>query len=187
MKKRSRMMLVVLCGSTIVVGTTIGCSDDGAKSSDDAASGPRPDSGGGAQLDWFSSDCAALGGVLSPKGACYVDCSAGTPCPAGTVCGYGSAVHRFCKIPYEVCSADTDCGPQGWYCNDDGACHLPCSEKTSEQSAECPTGMSCEGSFCIQGISAPSTCPKGCQHPADPSLCCQPPFCTGDCAGSPCC
>jgi hypothetical protein len=29
-------------------------------------------------------------------------------------------------------------------------------------------------------------CPKGCYSPGNAS-CCEPPFCGGDCVGSPCC
>ncbi len=171
------------CCLLALLMSAFSCTGSSSSSNNDDDS----DVDGEPYADWFNTSCAELGGVLSPKGACYVDCSNGSDCPADTVCGYGSAVHQYCKIPYQVCEEDDDCGPQGWDCYEEGSCVLPCSIKTDVQSDECPEGMSCEGSFCKQGTSSGSDCPAGCRHPTDSSICCEPPFCSGDCAGSSCC
>jgi hypothetical protein len=161
--------------------------------------GGGDDTGG---LDWYDSSCSALGGVVSPSGACFIECAVGTSCDipaAGAPEGYeprcgGNEYHPYCSIGF--CTSDADCGPDGWIC-DFGGCFLPCTEPTTGPSGECPGGLSCHEnaisghpSFCINddggGGTCGEPCASGCCSPSG-LICCAPPFCGGDCVGSPCC
>ncbi|NMC69448.1 MAG: hypothetical protein GYA57_05180 [Myxococcales bacterium] len=148
--------------------------------------------GASAPLDWFTSSCAELGGTTTPTGACFVDCTPSEYCPVeGTACAYGG--QQLCRV-ITGCSSDADCGPAGWHCSR-GSCFLRCSaDSGGAQGPECPAGFQCadgvaDQPVCCRGLDAPSCgepCPAGCCSPSG-LTCCQPPFCSGDCAGSPCC
>jgi hypothetical protein len=159
-------------------------------------------SGGGQQgRDWYTSSCADLGGSTAPSGACYVGCSPGTTCDIaasrapsgyGVECGKNN-YHPYCHVGF--CNSASDCGT-GWVC-DYGGCVIPCTTPTSGASPECPAGLACyqnsisgHPNFCINDHSSGGTCGEPCSSGCcSPSglTCCKPPFCSGDCAGSPCC
>ncbi len=76
---------------------------------------------------------------------------------------------------------------------------MTCTTPTGgAQSAECPEGWSCsydakmdDAPHCVGKVSGGGgscavPCPPGCCSPSG-LTCCEPPFCSGDCVGSPCC
>ncbi len=149
-------------------------------------------------LDWFTSSCDELGGTKTGAGACYFACGSNKDCGFGTEC---------CNLPYQPycrlgrgcgdpCPTNEDCGPVGWVCHQN-ACYLTCSADTAGvQSLDCPVGFSCSAdhfdTHIRKCVTLPTSsgcgvdCPTGCCSPSGLS-CCQPPFCAGDCVGSPCC
>ncbi len=149
--------------------------------------------GGGYQPpDWFTSSCEELGGTTTATGACFVDCTPSGDCSIeGLSCGFGG--QQFCRI--SSCTSDSDCGPTGWYC-EYSWCYLVCSSDSGgAQSPECPEGFKClagtgKAPSCVRGIDTNPTCgepcPQGCCSPSG-LTCCSPPYCSGDCSGSPCC
>lgn len=72
-------------------------------------------------------------------------------------------------VPY----CQKSCSTAGKPCGSDGC------------GGECGTCASDE--TCSSGVCKPKdSCPSGCKSPSG-LTCCEPPFCSGDCAGSPCC
>jgi hypothetical protein len=136
---------------------------------------------------WFTTPCSEMGGTTIASGACYVPCA--DPCPVEQLgCGYG--YQNYCRVL--SCSTTADCGPNpdAWVCGN--GCFMKCAtDSGGAQSPECPSdGFACTGTNCVHHISSTATCgepcPKGCCSSTGLS-CCQPPFCSGACAGSPCC
>jgi hypothetical protein len=95
------------------------------------------------------------------------------------------------------CTSASDCSSTccvplesgGQVCADSSYCETSCVAAGDE----CSPGDCCPGSVCVwidyvgaicQAQSA--ECPPGCTNPYG-SSCCRPPFCGGDCVGSPCC
>jgi len=164
------------------------CSDDG--SNDPGANGGAG-SGSPAGLDWDSSSCEQLGGATTPLGACLVTCGADT-CPTSqTECTQAPGLTLVCMVP--SCTADTDCGPQGWYCRN-GYCSLTCTTVSGgAQSSECPVGWECYAPdygadrrpYCAYGVSSGNNC--GSCGTDNAGNCCGGVFCAGACLGSSCC
>jgi len=92
-------------------------------------------------------------------------------------CTYNSQCVSSCCVPLE--GAGNVCAPSE-YC---GLC-VP-------SGGECSPGDCCSGSTCvwIDYVGAicqeQGACPSGCEGNA--GICCRPPFCAGNCVGSPCC
>lgn len=85
---------------------------------------------------------------------------------------------------------------QSWHLADAVGAPGWCAPTCSKWGRACgPDGCggtcgSCDdGDLCVEGVckdpSAP-TCPAACLSPSG-RTCCEPPFCSGDCVGSPCC
>lgn len=133
--------LGVVCKGTVSADTI-----DGQCETDDGTclwSATREGGGSGTgPLDWHTSSCADLGGTLTAAGACYIGCGSSSQCPVDELsCGAG--YQMMCQV--NGCSTDANCGPQGWVCESWGGCYMRCTTVTSgAQSAECPTGWSCE-------------------------------------------
>jgi hypothetical protein len=152
--------------------------------------------GGTSSLDWFSSSCGDLGGVETPAGACFIGCRTSEDCPVETLTCVGAQVWTVgqCEIDSEL-RASLGCGPQGWYQRSFG-CYMKCGAEGADH--ECPSGFRCiedsihDGEFVCTGYAGSGSnscnvpCESGCCSPTGNS-CCEPPFCGGICAGSPCC
>lgn len=179
--------------STALVVGLFACdaSDDSATDgTDGTTTDTRP-----ADLDWFTSSCGDLGGVETPAGACFIGCRTSADCGLDTLRCTGTSVWMVgqCEVTSEL--ADTrGCGPRGWYDRSWG-CYMQCFEGND---AECPSGFRCvedsivDGEYFCTGYAGGGTgdcnvpCESGCCSTTGNS-CCRPPFCSGVCAGSPCC
>lgn len=100
---------------------------------------------------------------------CLQDCAAAAQCASG--CCYPLSGGGSVCVPAEYCAS---CAQP----------NQPCYPAT----APCCPGAACVwvedvGARC-QAQSA--ECPAGCTNPYG-SICCRPPYCAGDCVGSPCC
>jgi hypothetical protein len=159
-----------------------------------ACSKSESESGAGADLDWFTSSCAELGGLKTAAGACFVACKTDGDCPIDTLtCPKGSST--WVSGQCEPKDTSRGCGPDGWHTEAWG-CYLACSGEGRD--AECPPDFSCVADsispgtfFCTGqpgsgGGTCGEPCADGCCSPSGFS-CCAPPFCAGDCIGSPCC
>jgi hypothetical protein len=147
-------------------------------------------------LSYLTSSCTELDGTVTGSGACSVACSKDYPvCAPPTFCWTNG--WNLCWPVLGKCTADADCGSTGWWCDTaTGNCFLTCTTDTvGAQSPECPVNWKCyhntdHGLFlCANGAHGGGcqvTCPAGCCSTSG-SSCCQPPYCSGDCAGSPCC
>ena len=69
---------------------------------------------------------------------------------------------------YSLCQLTQTC--DGRNCGED-SCGRSCGS--------CPSGQTCNGGTCGE-----PPCPRGCMQGR---VCCGPPFCAGDCVGTPCC
>jgi hypothetical protein len=135
-----------------------------------------------AGLDWYSSPCSELGGVLTATGACYVSCRSDADCPTSQVhCGVNSVWTYFACVPTEESRLTRGCGT-GFF--DNG---FDCSLACGGSDADCPTGWRCVDNylgsadyFCT-GYTGGSSggggtgCPDWCGFP----------YCDGACLG--CC
>lgn len=193
----SRFTVGLLVAVFAAVGFMVACGGSGTDCSKGGA-GCAAGADAGSALDWFTSPCAELGGTPTAGGACYFACATSADCAYGTQC---------CNVDYQPycrkgrncgdsCNVDADCGPSGWKCSY-GACYLKCAtDSKGAESTECPATYECAagstssaGMLCqlIKGSSGTcGSCPSGCCSPSGLS-CCEPPYCSGDCAGSPCC
>jgi hypothetical protein len=143
-----------------------------------------------AQLSWLTSSCSELGGTVLSTGACHVPCSASGGCP-DTVedvrCGNSS--NQYCRPA--SCSSAADCGGAGWVCSY-SFCHPSCSVSTAgSQSSECPPSFDCsrlmssDALACYFLSGGGNTC-GGCGKDSAGG-CCGGIYCSGSCAGTPCC
>jgi len=139
--------------------------------------------------------CEVAFGWCVPTAGCVSSGSCETsPCCSGTTCvaiGETAECLENCSTP-SACSSNC-C----WPLSDTGSVCV-----TSDYCASCAAPNAecapidnpcCPGAACIwiDGVGArcqaqSDECPAGCENPYG-SSCCRPPFCAGDCVGSPCC
>ena len=114
--------------------------------------------------------CSGSTCVETPNSVeCLKDCTAPQQCDSN--CCYPLADGGSVCVPAEYCAN----------------CAAPNSECSPTSNPCCP-GAAC---IWVDGVGArcqvqSSECPAGCTNPYGVS-CCRPPFCDGDCVGSPCC
>lgn len=171
-------------GSVVLLVT---CACGGGSGAD----GPS-DGGQDAQvaLDWHTSGCSELGGVTTPTNACLVECG---ECPTAQLRCMPAPGMKVNVCVIQTCAVDSDCGPSGWFCRDNGFCALTCTTVTSGQSSECPSDWHCyapdfgtdRAPYCVSGTSSTGGC--GNCGTDNAGGCCGGVFCAGACAGSPCC
>jgi hypothetical protein len=181
-----RTAALVGCWALLLLGCT---------SSDDGDKGGGAGTGTGVQLDWYSSSCGDLGGVETPAGACFVGCRSRDDCPVDVLTCTGTDLLEVgvCAVTDEA-QADQGCGPSGWHDRSWG-CYMKCFDGND---SECPSGFHCiedpivDGEYFCAGYAGSGT--NGCNVPCESGCCsttgnscCRPPFCSGVCAGSPCC
>jgi len=183
---------LVLCGVTCVaVGACGGNSNTGGGSGGAGGGAGDP----GPPLDWFTSSCGDLGGVETPAGACFVGCKKTEECPADTSCRWSGVWFVGNCTPRSSDKDAKGCGPNGWH-NRSWGCYMKCPSAGADD--QCPAGFRCieqssvSGEYFCTGYSGSSgsgcsvPCPSGCCSTTGYS-CCEPPFCSGACAGSKCC
>jgi len=144
---------------------------------------------------FLTAGCQSNGGPEPmPDGdASQNSSSPGSCTPAGSQCGEG----------IELCCADSLCviyqgvGDYcGARCSTGSECQSGCCIPLADHSANvCAPSSFCGGSGGAGGAggtggtgggSCGEPCPSGCCSPSG-NICCKPPFCGGDCVGSPCC
>lgn len=175
-------------GLTCMGGVCQGSGSTGAAAGDTAGGGAGAPSG-------LAPECPAseLGTVATAS--VKVDLSGGKATKGMSIQTSGD---QITKINLESCTLVTAETFTSAPCNDQyecGGCKLLVrrnDEGTWLMDLTSPKDGSCDRFNALYELkktgsgSGGSSCPKGCTNPYG-SSCCQPPFCAGDCVGSPCC